>query len=109
MKGIPRVFAAILLIFFAANVCESHRILGLFPHPGLSHFHFFHPVMKALAEAGHDVTVVSQFPNKEPIENYTDESMNDEFEGLQNFMNLEVSDVDPFMSLSHWKFTSPVV
>lgn len=28
--------------------------------------------MKALADAGHQVTVVSPFPNKEPIKNYHD-------------------------------------
>jgi hypothetical protein len=57
------------------------------------------------------VTVVSSFPNKEPIENYTDEPMNDEHDGLTNFMNLEVRfefGFDLFMSFSH-RFTSPVV
>ncbi|XP_037961145.1 UDP-glycosyltransferase UGT5-like [Teleopsis dalmanni] len=48
------------------------RILGLFPHPGVSHFHFFHPIMRGLAEAGHDVTVVSHFPDKSPPVRYTD-------------------------------------
>lgn len=70
---------------------DAHRILGLFPHPGLSHFQFFHPVMKALAEAGHEVTVVSHFPNKNPIKNYKDESLRGKGDGLKNFVNLEVS------------------
>lgn len=82
-----------LVAFFLLICCTTngHRILGLFPHPGLSHFHFFHPVMKGLAEAGHEVTVVSHFPNKEPIENYKDEALKGKHDGLQNFMNLEVS------------------
>lgn len=70
---------------------NGHRILGLFPHPGLSHFHFFHPVMKTLAEAGHEVTVVSHFPNKIPIENYKDEPLKGKSDGLKNFVNLDVS------------------
>lgn len=90
----------LLLLSTCSNV-ESYRILGLFPHPGLSHFHFFHPVMRTLAEAGHEVTVVSSFPNKEPIENYKDEAMNDEMSGLQNFMNLEVSS-DVVSQLCQW-------
>lgn len=78
---------AFLLLCCTSN---AHRILGLFPHPGVSHFHFFHPVMKALAEAGHDVTVVSQFPNKNPIENYRDEPIKSQH-NLSNFVNLDVS------------------
>jgi glucuronosyltransferase len=63
---------AIALLLFVLPVVTSYRILGLFPHPGISHFHFFQPVMKALAEAGHEVTVVSHFPEKDPPQNYKD-------------------------------------
>lgn len=80
--------AAVFLLFCCAT--SGYRILGLFPHPGVSHFQFFHPVMKALAEAGHEVTVVSHFPVKEPIENYKDESFPTK-QDLTNFVNLEVS------------------
>ncbi|XP_034472230.1 uncharacterized protein LOC117779980 [Drosophila innubila] len=48
------------------------KVLGLFPHPGVSHFHFFHPIMHSLAEAGHDVSVVSHFPTKNPPIRYKD-------------------------------------
>lgn len=48
------------------------KILGLFPHPGTSHFQVFHPIMRGLATAGHDVTVVSRFPDKNPLPNYKD-------------------------------------
>ncbi|XP_004533721.1 UDP-glucuronosyltransferase 2B19 [Ceratitis capitata] len=48
------------------------KILGLFPHPGISHFHFFHPIMRGLAEKGHDVTVISHFPDKSPPARYKD-------------------------------------
>lgn len=51
---------------------ESLKILGLFPHPGISHFHFFHPIMRGLAEKGHDVTVISHFPDTNAIQNYKD-------------------------------------
>ncbi|XP_055839618.1 UDP-glycosyltransferase UGT5-like [Episyrphus balteatus] len=65
-------------LLLIATICgcttytSSYNILGLFPHPGISHFHFFHPIMRGLAEAGHNVTVISHFPNKKPMENYTD-------------------------------------
>lgn len=70
---------------------NSHRILGLFPHPGLSHFNFFHPIMRALAEAGHEVTVVSQFLNNPPLENYKDELLPENNNGLVNAVSLDVN------------------
>lgn len=51
---------------------DSLKILGLFPHPGLSHFHFFHPIMRGLAEKGHDVTVISHFSDNNAPQNYKD-------------------------------------
>lgn len=45
--------------------CAAIKVLGLFPHPAISHFRFFEPVLRELAAAGHDVTVVGLFPWKE--------------------------------------------
>lgn len=69
--------AALLLIFIAGfsstgNTAAALKILGLFPHPAISHFHVFEPLMRGLAQAGHDVTVFSMFPQKQPLANYTD-------------------------------------
>lgn len=65
--------ATFMLIFLiTSSSVQSIRVLGLFPHPGLSHFHFFHPIMRGLADAGHDVTVVSHFPDKQSPSNYKD-------------------------------------
>ncbi|KAI8043735.1 hypothetical protein M5D96_005073 [Drosophila gunungcola] len=51
---------------------DSLRILGLFPHPAMSHFKFFHPIMRGLAEAGHSVDVISPFEDKDPPKGYKD-------------------------------------
>lgn len=69
--------------------CESLRVLGLFPHPGASHFHFFHPIMRTLADSGHDVTVVSQFPDSDAPSNYKDLPLN-QFKLLTNSVDLAV-------------------
>lgn len=69
--NICATFLLMLLITTSTSV-QSLRILGLFPHPGLSHFHFFHPIMRALADAGHDVVVVGHFPDKNSPDNYED-------------------------------------
>lgn len=69
--NICATFLLMLLITTSTSV-QSLRILGIFPHPGLSHFHFFHPIMRALADAGHDVVVVGHFPDKNSPDNYED-------------------------------------
>lgn len=65
------------------------RILGLFPHPGLSHFHFFHPIMRELALQGHNVTVVSHFPDAKPVANYKDLPLSG-MTSLTNSVDLDV-------------------
>ncbi|XP_031630557.1 UDP-glucuronosyltransferase 1-3-like isoform X2 [Contarinia nasturtii] len=71
-----KVFRFSLILTFLINSTHSLKILGLFPHPGLSHFHFFHPIMRGLADAGHDVTVLSHFPDKNAPPNYKDLTLN---------------------------------
>lgn len=68
----PAWCLSVVLLLLATGPTWSYKILGLFPHPGLSHFHFFEPILKGLAAAGHEVTVVSYFPNPNPPPNYHD-------------------------------------
>lgn len=86
-----QVTVILLVLLKLINSICAHRILGLFPHPGASHFHFFHPIMRGLAEAGHEVTVVSHFPNKPALENYKDELLSELNDGLVNAVSLDVS------------------
>lgn len=74
-------------IFLAANAL---RVLGLFPHPGSSHFQVFHPVMRSVAAAGHDVTVISYFPDKNPLPKYNDLRLTG-LEVLKDVVDLKVS------------------
>jgi glucuronosyltransferase len=83
----------IVILLLLIKSLSAHRILGIFPHPGLSHFHFFHPIMRSLAEAGHEVTVVSHFPNKPPMDNYKDELLSETNDGLVNVVSLDVRNV----------------
>lgn len=69
---------------------DSLRVLGLFPHPGISHFHYFQPIMRGIAEAGHNVTVVSHFPDKNPHKNYKDLTLTG-LDLLTNAVDLAVS------------------
>lgn len=79
----------LVMTMFISN-SSSLRILGLFPHPGASHFNFFHPIMLGLAEIGHDVTVVSHFPDSRAPSNYKDLIIGGE-EAMVNSVDLEVN------------------
>lgn len=57
------------------SVVECYKILGIFPHPGYSHFAMFKPLLEGLSERGHEVTVISHFPRKSKKENYHDVSL----------------------------------
>lgn len=51
---------------------QSANILVFAPMPFKSHFSGFQPLFKELARRGHNLTVVSIFPLKTPLPNYTD-------------------------------------
>jgi glucuronosyltransferase len=46
--------------------------MALFPYVGKSHHDVYAPYLKKLAARGHDVMVVSQFPQQNPVPNITD-------------------------------------
>ena len=69
------IFAVFLVLFFSQTSYYgvlSHKILGLFPYPGKSHYIVFDALMVELARRGHDVTVYSTFPKNQKMPNYTD-------------------------------------
>lgn len=54
---------AVFLVLFCASV-NSLKILAIFPYTGKSHHYVIDPLVNALAEKGHEVTVISHFPPK---------------------------------------------
>uniref|UniRef100_A0A1B0DEG4 UDP-glucuronosyltransferase n=1 Tax=Phlebotomus papatasi TaxID=29031 RepID=A0A1B0DEG4_PHLPP len=80
-------FLAVLAVVMSLHLSHSFRILGLFPHAGESHYQIFQPIMKALAEAGHEVTVLSHFPERSNITGLR-VLVIDEHKSLMNAMDL---------------------
>lgn len=78
-----------LLIIVLIPSMNGYKILGLFPHPATSHFNVFKPILRGLADAGHEVTVVSHFPDPSPSKNYKDLTLPGET--LTNAISLQVS------------------
>lgn len=66
----------VIVSFLITNqISNGYKILGIFPHGGKSHFNMFVPILRELARRGHEVTVISHFPEKQPLPNYTDISL----------------------------------
>ncbi|XP_033249072.1 UDP-glucuronosyltransferase 1-3 [Drosophila miranda] len=61
-----------VLLLMPAIPSEAAEILGLFAHPGKSHFEFFRPIFMDLARRGHNISMYSYFPLDQPMANYTD-------------------------------------
>jgi glucuronosyltransferase len=78
----------LVLVNFLVAI-HSYKILALFPHPGKSHVDVFLPLTKALAQKGHQLTVVSHFPLATPIPNYTDVKLGNASTPLVDVIDLE--------------------
>ncbi|VVD02864.1 unnamed protein product [Leptidea sinapis] len=61
-----------ILNCFLINQVNCYNILGVFPFMGKSHFYVYDVYLKELARRGHNLTVISYFPQKQPLENYHD-------------------------------------
>jgi len=62
----------LITLIFCLRATDGANILGIFPMPAKSHMTVQSALMKELARRGHQVTVFSPFPEKYPIENFTD-------------------------------------
>lgn len=69
------IYKFLLQLTFVSLVITSN-ILVLFPFPYKSHFASFKPLFQGLAHKGHQVTVISYFPQNGQIENYIDIPLN---------------------------------
>ena len=73
--GQTAALIAVSLLIVMIKTSSSARILGLFQFNGKSHYVMFEALLKGLAARGHDVVVVNHFPQKTPVPNYTDISV----------------------------------
>lgn len=63
------VFVLLVTVIATGN---TYRILGIFPTMAKSHYITGSALMKGLAASGHDITVISPFPQSIPLKNYRD-------------------------------------
>jgi hypothetical protein len=65
--------ASYLLFLITASiilVTNGYKILGVFPFGSASHYAIGEATLKALAEAGHEVTMISVLETKKKLKNY---------------------------------------
>lgn len=67
-----KLISSIGLLLLSIATAYSYKILGVFHTSAPSHYMIGGSLMKALAEKGHDVTVISPFPQKTPLKNFRD-------------------------------------
>lgn len=67
-----KLLPVILMLLAYIRVSESYKILGIFHTHSKSHYIAGGALMKGLAEKGHDVTVISPFPQDKPLKNFQD-------------------------------------
>ncbi|KAH8237916.1 hypothetical protein KR032_007190 [Drosophila birchii] len=96
MRFIAAGFLLLSLLVVSSN---SLNILGLFPHPAMSHFKFFQPIMRGLAQAGHSVDVISPFRDEAPPKRYKDYQLPPA--SLTDAIHLEDFE-HPFSFLAHY-------
>jgi glucuronosyltransferase len=62
----------LMLMLMPVAMIRGAKVLGVFPFPARSHLMVQKALMFELARRGHEVTVVSSFPENKVIPNYTD-------------------------------------
>lgn len=84
-------FVGLLLVTFGGvlSAVNGANILGVFPINGRSHWVVYESVMKALAARGHNVTVITSFPQKTPVANYTDIDLSKTFPSAVNTVTID--------------------
>ena len=75
MKRWSVLMLSALAVSISFGDSEAARILGVFHNNGKSHFIMYEALLKGLAARGHQVYVVGHWPQKKPIPNYTDISV----------------------------------
>lgn len=97
-----------------ASSGQKLKILGVFHHPGKSHFDVFQPLLEELARRGHHLTVVSFFPRKvndtrtEALPNYKDISIRGSVDVWLNVVDLSwihhsfLNHVEELFKLREW-------
>ncbi|XP_063220952.1 UDP-glycosyltransferase UGT5-like [Bacillus rossius redtenbacheri] len=93
MELLVKIIFSIALCFAQSlSPATGYRILGVFPHTAKSHFIMSGAIMRGLAERGHEVVVISPFPEKVAPKNYKDITLLKEEDTIVNAFGIDSFD-----------------
>ncbi|VVC97207.1 unnamed protein product [Leptidea sinapis] len=94
---------SLLILCAVIDIVSPAKIIGIFPYPGFSHQKVFDPLLKALADRGHDVTIATFFPNRYHKQNSSEID-------LRSLSNIKVNDIDmKHLENPSWLLQLPVI
>ncbi|XP_023025419.2 UDP-glucosyltransferase 2 [Leptinotarsa decemlineata] len=88
-----------IIVCSILSVIHGARILGVFPYCVHSHFSLGFRLMKELADKGHEVTFINSFPQKVPIRNLRDISVEEMKKPVAGY----IAKLRAFGQFSPWK------
>lgn len=86
MKLLSSIALIAALAIISAHNASGYKILSIFPMFSRSHYILGHGLLKGLAEAGHEVTMISPFKASKPIPNYKEIVLEGLLEDMQKGM-----------------------
>nr|XP_023012471.1 UDP-glucuronosyltransferase 2C1-like isoform X1 [Leptinotarsa decemlineata] len=110
-----KILYHITVLLQALCLGNSLKILVVFPLPGPSHFILGNSLARGLVEAGHEVTIVSPFEDKNPPKNgrYTSVKLEGAKEAIEstnkNINMFDLVNVNPFTFIPFMNFMGNVI
>ncbi|XP_023012472.2 UDP-glycosyltransferase UGT5 [Leptinotarsa decemlineata] len=110
-----KILYIIIILLEAVYLGNSLNILVVFSMPARSHFILGNSLARGLVEAGHDVTIVSPFEDKNPPKDgkYTSvklEGMKETMESIDQNVNMfDLFDMNPFIFIPFMNFMGNVI
>ncbi|XP_050544296.1 UDP-glucosyltransferase 2-like [Daktulosphaira vitifoliae] len=95
------IFSVILAVFLMGRPAKTANVLAVFPYNAHSHFTMAAPIIEALTDRGHRVTVISPFPRRNPQPNYIDIDISDVLPPVISQMNVTEDWTDPVTGLKN--------
>ncbi|KAI7815290.1 UDP-glycosyltransferase [Rhyzopertha dominica] len=99
----------VLLVSMLLCLVDGSKILGIFPFAATSHYILGSTLMKALAEKGHDVTIITPYREKSPPKNYKEVFLSGMVEYMEETIKQNMFDhanSNPFLGIFFMNFMS---
>uniref|UniRef100_A0A1Y1LMI4 UDP-glucuronosyltransferase n=1 Tax=Photinus pyralis TaxID=7054 RepID=A0A1Y1LMI4_PHOPY len=70
---------------------DCYKILGIFGHPGHSHYRIFEPILRGLSDKGHNLTVFAYFPSTSTKDGYRSITLKQDGAAIRHFFEFNAN------------------